>query len=428
MFQIVMPSIVRKIGDRYKDLAAQSGIRNPCLYAYIGMLFTGRPSLCGFSRLAGWTQSVSSMSRPTQQFDQEMQNAFLKRHRWGFLQKIREAQDDWVYVIDTTKNLKRTFGLEGLGRWGDSNSMIFEGQNLLVIAAIHKASGTSIPLHVLPCLKPSERKDNETANHRVIEVLDLLNQEGWPKLTVVMDSWFDAGWLYEQLSSRDYTFVVQLKQLRKPQLNPGPRTKKRKLSEIFDPLDRSLVITGTRQKGVQKEKFYSERALWVSGSHKENKKIQLKVAAVYNESKDGKAFGFYATNDLSKSGAWLWNMSRSRWNIEVMFRDLKQHLCFGQFASKNANGSALGIVLPIVILGYLRLTEGLTTPLGTLIQKARQKETIRSFFKMENEFGKHRVTTLKNRLNPIYANKKPRSSAAEENKFMETKEKRLKRA
>lgn len=119
--------------------------------------------LCGFARLAGWSPSVSALSRPTQQFDKETQDAFLKRHRWSFLHRIKGEQDDWIFVIDTTKNLKRTFGLEGKGLWGDSNAVVFEGQNLLILAAVHIKTGAAVPLHLLPCLKPSERKDNENS-------------------------------------------------------------------------------------------------------------------------------------------------------------------------------------------------------------------------------------------------------------------------
>lgn len=424
MIEFVVPRLVREIGDRYKDIAARNGIRNPCLYAYIGMLHTGSHSLCGFSRLAGWSQSVSTLSRSTHQFTEEIQEDFLRRHRWSLLNTIRKESGDWTFVIDTTKNLKRTFGLEGLGLWGDSNAVVFEGQNLLVIAAIHIKTGAAIPLHVLPCLKPSERKDNETANHRVIEILDKLSFEGWPKLHVVMDSWFDSAWLYEQLSSRGFTFVVQLKTIRKPKVNCSPNAKKHTFSEIFDNLERSLTITGTRQTGEQNKKYCSERTIWIAGSNKENKQIQLKVGAAYNDDEGGKAFGYYATNDLSKSGVWLWAMSRCRWNIETMFRDLKQHLGFGKFASKHANGSAIAIVIPIIILGHLRTRCGLTTPIGTLLARNRQTELIRNFNSIDSEITKHRVSIIKHRLNPVFANKKPRSSAAEEAKSEWTCKKR----
>lgn len=412
MLQVVVPRLAKEIGDRYKDIAAHAGIRLPYLYAYIGMIFWGCSNLCGFSRLAGWITSVSAVSRQLQNFDADVQNALLIRHRWHYLKEVRKSPDEYFLVIDTTKNLKRTFGVEGIGRWGDSNGSVFMGQNLLVVALIHQESGAAIPLIYLPCLKPSERKDNTTANHRVVEALDLLRAEKWPNLIVTLDSWFDSPWLMEQLSERNITFVVDLRSSRKPKISPGHRAKKHLLMDIFAGLERVTVVTGTRTSGRQSKKFISEKIIWISGSSKDSKQIQLKACAVYNNFDDGKGFRYYATNDLSRAGVWLWKMSRGRWNIEVMFRDLKQHLAFGKFAAKTPFGVNMSLVIPILVMGHLRRHD-YTTPIATLLERERQKESVRNIFSTSTELGFRRLNIVKNRLDPARANKKPVSTAAE---------------
>lgn len=415
--QFLAPGIAREIGDKYKDIAAHASIRYPCLCAYIAMLINGSESLCGFSRLASWTPSVSTLSRSILNFSDAVSSRMLGRNRVAILNEVKKEEKNWVFVIDTTKNLKRTFGIDGFGLWHDSNNNIYKCQNLLVICAVHAPSGAAIPLHYLPCLKPSEREDKVTANHLVIETLDMLVDEGWPKLTVIMDSWFDGAWLIEQLKTRKFIFVVELKSRRKPKENCGPRVEKQALNDLFKDEERYSVTTGTSLQAAQNEKYVSEdKQLWVGGSEKDGKQIGLLVCAVYNDLDDEKAFGYYATNDLSKSGAWLWTMSRCRWNIEVMFRDLKQYLAWGKLAAKSTSGVALSQTLPFIIVGHLRLKHDFNLPLSTILKKYNQVETIRSLQKIDTGIVKTRVQICKNRLNPDYANKKPISSAAEKGK------------
>jgi hypothetical protein len=49
------------------------------------------------------------------------------------------------------------------------------------------------------------------------------------------------------------------------------------------------------------------------------------------------------------SGAMIWQLSRARWGIETVFRNLKQYLGFGTLGSSSKEAAHLAICLPILI-------------------------------------------------------------------------------
>jgi hypothetical protein len=435
--QLFCPPLAQQIADRYKDIAARHDLPTPCLYAYSGMICSGCSSLCGFNRFAPWSPSVSTLSRGTHLINNDMVDECLVRHREYFLNLVRESPEDYVFVGDTTKNLSRTKDVLGGGLWGDSKGVIYEGQNLLVICLVHKEYGTAIPLIFTPCLK-QEENGGKTANHVALELIDRLNSEGWPKLPVCFDSWFDGAWLYEELIRRKYIFAIEMKSSRKPKKSPGPRAKKHSMKDLFlkkttedeekvfiESLHRVEVLSSTRKSGVKNKKYLSKRMIWIGGSKKDKKQLQLMLTAVYNDLNSSEAFGYYATNDLSSSIDWAWTMSRLRWNIEVTFRDLKQFLSFGNFAAKKANGVNIGLLFPVLILGHVRSHYDFVRPLGQILCQLNLKETLRSLNNMDNGVGAIRISILKNRVNPMHANNKPRSSATEKDNLLNKSKKTL---
>ena len=77
--------------------------------------------------------------------------------------------------------------------------------------------------------------------------------------------------------------------------------------------------------------------------------------AVFNRRNGVKAFAYWATTDLSMNAEQIWEHSRSRWKIECMFRDLKQHLSFGRLPCASEESADLSIYLPLIIYTSLRL-------------------------------------------------------------------------
>jgi hypothetical protein len=422
MISFQVPGLVRQVADRYKDIVRKGGIPYPLLCAYIAMPVYGMSSLSELVRHCPWASSLSVLSAHISRFDGSVLAQCQRRLSWSVLKRARPNAQKWVLVVDTTKNPKRIKELTGRGLWGDSNNVIYEGQNLLVIAAVNLDSGEAIPVAWEPCLKPSERKEAGSASTQTLHLLDNLVAQGWPKLPVICDSWFDGFDFMKGLEDRGFEFVIQLKPNRKPKLVPAPRARKHHLPEVFEKLPRSGIRASTRgpdpQKiGIKEMKFRADKLVWIQGGKGNKMQLPLKVTAVYNHPRESRAFGYYATNALSKSGAWLWKMSRVRWNIEVMFRDLKQQMGWGKLASSSENGNNLSLFMPIAVLAYLRENQAQSQSIGKQLSIERHEELLRSIHFLSANPKHIKVARLFSRLDPARACCKPKDTAAEKKKF-----------
>ncbi len=413
-----IPSVVRLIAARYQDIFKDAGISYSMLCLLIVMTLCDFPVISLFVRYFALSPSISTLSRNIKKFDKTTMNRLQRRISWSVLKQVMRDPNNWIWGIDTTANIKRTAGLRGRGLWANSKDEIFFGQNMMVICAINVNTGVSIPVYWLPCLKAEEREEGVTNHALVLELIDELIAQGWPKITLVMDSWFDSAKLMKALKDRKITFVIQLKSSRKPKTNPSPRSPKKFLIDIFKNLARESIRATTREeklaikKGWKNLKFISGQLLWINGEGENSKQIQLLVAAVYNHHRERNAFGYYATNDLSKSYTWCWKMSRYRWNIEVGFRDLRQGFNWGEMAAKNEEGANLSWTLPILILAYIR-EQDQKTPVLTVLERIKNEELMRTIdFHAENPNSLQRKN-LRIRLIDSPACKKVRITAAE---------------
>lgn len=412
-----IPPLVRLIADRYQDIFRDTGISYSMLCLFIAMTLCGIPSFAQFVRVVSFSPSVSKMSRDAAKFDDKAMNRAQRRLAWSVLKQVRNAPDDWIWVIDTTSNIKRTAGISGGGLWANSKHEIFYGQNLMVLCAVNIKTGVSIPIIWKPCLKKEDRKIGETNHALVIALVDEMIAQHWPKLKLVMDSWFDSIALMRSLNQRGITFVIQMKSSRKPKLNPSPRHPKRPLVEIFSKLERISVRATTRENkprekiGLKGIRYVSGTNIWIAGSGK-GKQVQIRVAAVYNHIKERKAFGYYSTNDLSASFIWCWKMSRYRWNIEVCFRDLRQGMNWGEQASKTPAGANLSLMLPILVLGYLKETSPNSAILSSIFELRNTELMAAIDFHANNPKSVQRKSLRIRLLSP--ACKKCRITAAEE--------------
>lgn len=395
-----------------------AGISYSTLCLFIAMILCGIPVLSRLVQVVCFSPSVSKLSRAAAKFDATLMNRTMKRVAWSVLSRVRKAPLDWIFVVDTTSRFTRTKGVAGGGLWANSKSEIFHGQNLMVICAVNKKTGEAIPVTIAPCIKEQERKAGTTNHDLVITLLQSLIEQGWPKLNIVMDSWFDSAALMTKLMLLGFTFVIELKSKRKPKLSPGTRCPKRSLIDIFSGHKRISVRATTRENSPRKKlgwkgaKYIAEKSVWLNGVGKNTKQFRIKIEAVYNHFKEQNAFGYYATNDLSAPSTWCWKMSRYRWNIEVCFRDLKQGLRWGKWASKCPEAANLSLILPIVVLAYMRETEPEATIIGRL-QRLQDEETIASVEYFANNPRSQLRENLRIRLLKSKPGKKPRITAAE---------------
>ena len=423
MLIFCVPLLARAIADRYKDLL--ESLPHSVLCAYIAMSLSGLDSFSALVRLAPWTASLSTLSANLNSIAPEHLNRTMRRLRWAVLQKVNKNPRDWAFFFDTTANPKRVEGLSGRGRWATSNHHVFDGRNLAVLAVVNKRTGVAIPIAWAPCIKEKDDKVNgKTAWELVLELLDVAVESRFPKLEVGGDSWFDGLPFLRALELRGFTFNIELKSSRTAKSNVGPKVRWKPLAAQLEGEKKDAVRAGTRESaleisGLQGMKYVAQKILWIRTSQKDESgkypEMRVQVTAVYNHAAEKRPFAFYATNSLTKSGVWQWQMARWRWNIEVLFRDLKQNLAWGKLAIESHIGCDAFTVFPFLIVAYLRLDidpDGKRT-VGEMLAESKQASLLRSIeFILSNP--KHGLyEKFKARMNPLRACKKPIDSVAE---------------
>ena len=134
----------------------------------------------------------------------------------------------------------------------------------------------------------------------------------------------------------------------------------------------------------------------------------LRVVAVYNALNLNDAFAYYASTDLSLTGARLWELSRARWKIECLFRDLKQFLSFGRMPSGSKEAADLAVCLPFIIYTSLRLDPPEYWSLekhetiGKMCQRLRELELSRSIELLTANPTHYKVCKLRARRKRIH--------------------------
>ncbi|MBF0312129.1 MAG: transposase [Oligoflexia bacterium] len=279
-------------------------------------------------------------------------NRFMKRLRASVLRKYKGELDpeNFCLAIDDTDNVKSGKNIFRTGKWKSSKGICF-GQKVIIIALVDIRNGFAIPLGYRFATKKNEAdylSDLDLAADLVLEA----REHGIPTtLPVVADSWFSAAEFIKKINDHVFEIVVELRS------NRNAHSNKKELwdtiGNFFIHLKRYSVVARlnpNNKKYLTKRKWFSSISLYI-------KKLPtlLNVIAVYNGKNSTTPFAFYATTNLSMSGAELWKYSRARWKIECMFRDLKQNLSWGKLECRGEEGSDLTVCIPFIIYTYLLL-------------------------------------------------------------------------
>lgn len=418
MLSVTVPTPVRKVADRFKDLFSDTNLNYRCLCALFCMHLFGLPSLSAAVRSLGWTMSVSSLQRAVQSFDG---NRFMRRLRQSILRKFEgQLNDDrFCYACDDTLNSKFGKLVFGNGVWGGACKGLHKGQRIMVIALIDKHTGTAFPIAYAFCKK--KKDDNYKTGHDVaIELIDEILQAGFPILPIAMDSWFDCIEMMKKLEDRGFTFCIQAKPNRRVKNNPLPQTRWKKWWDLFSnvPKVSAFAAKTLNQKRERKPKPASTSRVFIRG-----RKEQLRAVAIFNHSNESIPFAVYLTNNFSLTCSDVWTLARRRWHIEEAFRELKQNLAFGLLPSTSKEGADLSVCLPFALWASLHLSpaewgqmNASSETIGTRVKKIRELGLSQTLTTMLFNPEHNAVVHLKNRRQAGRINKKPVNYAAEDAK------------
>jgi hypothetical protein len=341
-----LPFEVREVYFLYKDIFEEQNIGY--LHATSLMLLhsAGYKDLSDLVRFCPTTPSVSGLADQLLKFNK---NRFMKRNQKRILDMMnRSGHCEFCFAIDDTANPKygNCFQSDKFG----SSSGVYFGQKVMVLVVVNLRTGRAYPIQ-FTFLTGKNNPDHIPANVIAIHLLQEAIHYGFPPCPVTSDSWFDSKDFIKSVINLGCDFAGELKSTRNVKNNPSPNSPVRKLTTWFNDLTRQRLPQTKFQKRLEKRgKAFSEDNLYITDLG-----YPLKVIAVYNRMNGNSPFAYYATTNLSMTGSKLWKMSRARWAIEVMFRDLKQFLSFGRLSAGGEGGANLSICIPLILFTSMRI-------------------------------------------------------------------------
>lgn len=415
MISITVPEFVRQVADEYKSTQEMNF---GCLSAYFSMCLFGMETLCDTARAFPWTPSVSTLNKYLQKFST---NRFMRRLRAKILRKIKEGKidvEDCCYAIDDTIVEKYGAKVFRIGTWGKHGSGMIRGQRIMTLVLVVRSKGIAIPLGFEICPKKDDTEYRSGLDIS-LELIDLILANGFPRLPVVLDSWFDSADFMTKLSQRKMTFVIECKSNRKIKKNISPRARWYDWKSFFHKKMRySVKLNKTENsKRSYKTKYIAEDYIFL---RKYNSR--LKAAVVYNKPYGKNFFGIYVTNDQKMRCSDIWGLARSRWRIEEFFRSIKQNLAFLKLPTTNKAAAYASICIPFgiyvkIILSKQGFSERINVTIDSIIKEIKETVFEKSIHDMTNNKRNKKILILKTRRAASRNNKKPINPTA--NQFNE---------
>ncbi len=407
-----LPEGVRKVSDNYKSLNAAEGIGFANTTALFTYFLFGCTSLSQLARDHVNSPSVSDLSRAIQNFPG---SRFMRRCRSSILKKYGDNlnAEDFVIAVDDTENPRYGKSIYGCGLWKSKRHSYF-GQKILLLVLVDMRRRIAIPLHYTFLLNQGH-PDYQPVLKKVIQLIDDCMKQGVPRLPIVADSWFDSGDLMRDFAERGLTFVVEIKSNRVARNSTGQWVRYRKVTETFKSPHGEVYaqpLKLAKKPGRPKLRFTESKVLQLKTF-----KAPVKIIAVFNKRSSKEAFAYYLSTDRTMPGATVWKISRARWCIEVLFRDLKQNLSFGRLPCSGKNAADLAVCLPLVLVTSLRLHPEIwnsdnSMTIGKIVKCIRNKALDDSFAALSLEKARDLRELVIARRAPNRFGRKPVNKAA----------------
>jgi hypothetical protein len=350
-FVVHCPSQIRSYADQFKDLLSTADYQS--FVAVLCAAIFGTAGYCDVFRFFLFSPSVSSLWRF---FNEDgLVEKLNRRHRRIIRRLLPVMQQDpgrFLWVIDDTLTERSGRGEKTWGAywWHDhtTNGKIF-GHRVLTLGVVDRKRQILIPiaweiLHRKDV--SSESDDYQKAWERSLDLLDIACSEGFPKFTVVADSWFSGDEFFARLTDRGYDFVSEVRCNRKV-----ARCNRQSFDMRVD------VFFATRWRS---NVYFHSKCKWAAESNIifNDASVRLKTVAVANKKNLAEqAFGYYVSNKLTWNASKIWGIWRDRWAIEVQFRELKQFFTLGEAAVWNESAVRMSIALSMIALTVIRLEQ-----------------------------------------------------------------------
>lgn len=403
------PGFVRRYADGFKDIVGQHYREWVSLLA--GTV-TGLGSLSDAARFLFFSRSVSSLSRFLSSGKAPEINRRHRRRVRTWALKAMRRPSDFLFVVDDTVLPRRGRKQWAVYTWYDHATKSFtDGHKLLVVGLMCRRRRLVIPIHWQMLHVQSQAPERyRCATDVALSLLDVLVAEGFPKLTVTADCWFSGEPFYAGLDERGFKFVVENRSDRVVHAVSGTRVApKTKLPTVFE----SRVYRSIHYR--KRRRFAAESVLTLRSC----RTVQLKIVAVKNRVVDEMPYAFYATNWLAWNAQKVWSISRDRWMIEVLFRELKSLFALGEPAVRTENGIETTVSISMVALTVIRsqqweiaaqkrLQDSRPVPALAIVQQSQTKLLHRGISALANPTtGARLYQRISHNLDPRFLRQKP---------------------
>ena len=414
MFCFTTPTQIRKLADRYKNIILSS--QWSPLISFFTYFLLGEKSVSDFARHNPGSKSVSTLSRFIEDFDG---NRWMRRLRESvlkkYLKKYKELDlNNFCFAIDDTNNPK--FGKSyRTGSWHGSKGL-YNGQRIVVLALVDMVRDFAIPLGFKFATKKGI-SDYVPCYDFCLELLEEVKNSGFPLLQTVFDSWFDSSDFITKVRSLGFQVVWEMKSSRTAQVNPNPFSRWIKITTAFKNMTRYRLRSNLESKAIKNYKRKapcgSMRKLKIKGLSQ-----QINCVAMFNRHNGRTAFGYWCATDLALQADNIWMLSRARWRIEKLFREVKQLLSFGRLPSGSKEAAELSVCLPFILYTSLLLEPELwgrqeDQTIGDVIQSIRNQLLMSSISKLVHDKSDAIKIRLLARIRKDRVNKKPVNQTAD---------------
>lgn len=424
MVLLFIPKNVRNLADNIKHHFEKVGIPYSILCYLICFYVFMAGNLSVFVRWFVLSPSVSWLSYSINKVTPRLCDSLMLQNArmvMSWAMSFPDYHKRFHLAVDTTSSKKHSSIAEGCGSWFTSSRQVYFGFCIVMFALVDTHTGTAYPLFWKRCLK-KEEAGYQTCFDIILSFLQRFLDLKMKPLPVVFDSWFDSAPFMKSLEDLGFKFVIEIKSNRKVRIENNKNAQNFSLIEIMNIIlsttKKKIVQAGTWINGKKTTKYTISKIIYLPNRKdgRNSRLLKLLVVMVFNSPDSPTPFSYYVTNDLSSSDALVWKLARGRWNIEVLFRNLKQYLGWGQAPFQSLGGIMLSITLPLVIATFLLLKSsdvwGLNDEevptLGQKIAWIRSAEQIRSIQSLWNgKVDKEVINRFLNRRDPLFAHKKP---------------------
>jgi len=165
----------------------------------------------------------------------------------------------------------------------------------------------------------------------------------------VFDRGITARHNYDKLSEKNISFISRI--------NPGAR--------------REVHVTNTLKKNIQTETLTITSDSWVYLYAASNKKTKYPVRQIESIRKDNGEKITFVTNCKDISCKEISEIYKSRWDIEVFFKFIKQHLNFSHLLNRTENGIKVMMYVTMTVAILLAEYKRLNNLIGYKIPKRK---------------------------------------------------------